>query len=69
MRSPAGVSAVRVLSGAMYLRSLRVLGAWWCRGSSGVGPHHLLLGQDFEPVAIPIEASRSDAARSDLPRL
>jgi len=58
-----------VLSGATYLRSLRVLGAWWCRGSSGVGPHHLLLGQDFELVGVPVEATRADAVRGDLSRL
>jgi hypothetical protein len=26
----------------IYLQRLRVLGAWWCRGSSGVGPQQLL---------------------------
>jgi hypothetical protein len=39
-------AAVRLLSGPTYLWSLRVLGAWWCRGSSGVAPYHLLLAQE-----------------------
>jgi hypothetical protein len=26
----------------VYQKRLRVLGAWWCRGASGVGPEQLL---------------------------
>jgi hypothetical protein len=34
--------ALSVPSFSIYLQRLRVLGAWWCRGSSGVGPQQLL---------------------------
>ena len=63
-RSPSADGAVvgriapdpvtRALSAApslfVYLKRLRVLGAWWCRGSSGVGPEQLMLYERSDHV-------------------
>ena len=49
MTDPA-TQALSAPSFPIYLKRLRVLGAWWCRGSSGVGPQHLLPHEPWDHV-------------------